>query len=345
MAYAVGDIVKLRKDLEDDEYYGGIYYYKGMGEGEVELTEDEGDRVWRGEAKKSDCGNTQWHEDMFEKPKFKVGDKLFQVKDTINPEDVGKTIEIESIKEEKVLTSPSNIGCVNWTMDYLLENFELAEKEEEERTEQSQKKLIIHCPTQDLYNRVLEKLERESPDLRWRTGQKPTDWRDWHDDVCLKLCSKDSLCQGAREGFEERYEGQKITSAEKYLGDEARDEEEAEEHRRSGWYDMQTTVGEFPAGSFALSEHPSYEMVFQDGYIDRHNKANKIKNKTMSVIKNAFKPKVRKALDYFELANGTDLNDRGRAEFVDFLYKKLEKEPKEFNEKIMEAYDEEKDNN
>ncbi len=68
-----------------------------------------------------------------------------------------------------------------------------------------------------------------------------------------------------------------------------------------------------------------------------------IKPNFMSVIKNIFKSKERKALENFSIVNGdSGLTETGRGEFVDYLFEVMTEEKKAFIAKIIEAYDEQK---
>ena len=67
------------------------------------------------------------------------------------------------------------------------------------------------------------------------------------------------------------------------------------------------------------------------------------KNKNMSVIKNIFKTKERKALEHYNIVNGDGgLTGIGQSEFVDYLYETLKEKRCAFIKKIIEAYKEEK---
>ena len=64
--------------------------------------------------------------------------------------------------------------------------------------------------------------------------------------------------------------------------------------------------------------------------------------KTMSIINNAVKSKENKAMENFGLGTTDQLNERGRDEFVDYLFQTLPEQKKGFLEKIVEAGKEEK---
>jgi hypothetical protein len=62
-------------------------------------------------------------------------------------------------------------------------------------------------------------------------------------------------------------------------------------------------------------------------------------NKLMSVIKNIFKSEERKALEHFGVVNGDGkLTDTGRAEFVDYLYEKMNTEREAFVALLIEEH-------
>lgn len=67
-----------------------------------------------------------------------------------------------------------------------------------------------------------------------------------------------------------------------------------------------------------------------------------LKEKTMSIINNTFKSKENKAMEKFGLGTTDQLNERGRYEFVDYLFQNLPEQKKGFLEKIVEASKEEK---
>ena len=67
------------------------------------------------------------------------------------------------------------------------------------------------------------------------------------------------------------------------------------------------------------------------------NKQNKVMN-----IKNAFKSKENKAMEYFGLGSTCDINERGLQEFLSYLWETADKETKkEFLKKIVEEYENE----
>ena len=68
---------------------------------------------------------------------------------------------------------------------------------------------------------------------------------------------------------------------------------------------------------------------------------NKPKKKIMHIINNVFKSKENKAFEYFGLGNTKELTNRGRSEFIDFLFEILTEDRKAFLEKIVEAHKEE----
>ena len=86
--------------------------------------------------------------------------------------------------------------------------------------------------------------------------------------------------------------------------------------------------------------HGTYADMFQKIISTQTNKP---KSKFMNVIKNAFKSKEQKALDYFNLDNDHGgLNDDGRREMVDYLFETNKELRKGFLAKIIETYQEAK---
>jgi len=73
------------------------------------------------------------------------------------------------------------------------------------------------------------------------------------------------------------------------------------------------------------------------------NNAPKKAQTYMSIISNAFKSKENKALEYFNLGTTETLSERGRQEFIDFLWETLKEEKKAFLSKMVEAYKEDKE--
>ena len=64
---------------------------------------------------------------------------------------------------------------------------------------------------------------------------------------------------------------------------------------------------------------------------------------TMSIIKNIFKTKERRALEAYELVNGDGgLTDKGRAEFVDYLWEKSDDAREAFIAEVVKYSEEEK---
>jgi hypothetical protein len=66
-----------------------------------------------------------------------------------------------------------------------------------------------------------------------------------------------------------------------------------------------------------------------------------IKEKTMNVIKNAFKSKEDKALEYYNFGRVDNLNDNGLEEFLSFLWETADKDTKKaFLKLIVDRYKE-----
>ena len=85
---------------------------------------------------------------------------------------------------------------------------------------------------------------------------------------------------------------------------------------------------------FYKQYYPSYTFITAKQLI---NKQNKVMN-----IKNAFKSKENKAMEYFGLGSTCDINERGLQEFLSYLWETADKETKkEFLKKIVEEYENE----
>lgn len=67
----------------------------------------------------------------------------------------------------------------------------------------------------------------------------------------------------------------------------------------------------------------------------------KSRTKIMAIIKNIFKSKEQKALSQYELTNGDGgLTEKGRNEFIDYLWETDKETRKDFIKKIVEQYEE-----
>lgn len=65
---------------------------------------------------------------------------------------------------------------------------------------------------------------------------------------------------------------------------------------------------------------------------------NNVPKKSMSIIREAFKSKENKALEYFGLGSLKELNEKGKSEFVQFIYETGKTDAREFVKKIVECY-------
>jgi hypothetical protein len=73
-----------------------------------------------------------------------------------------------------------------------------------------------------------------------------------------------------------------------------------------------------------------------------NNQIKNMYNSISNVIKNKFKTKERKALEFFGIVNGNGgLTDKGQSEFIDFIFETGKTDKIEFVKTIIEAYDEE----
>jgi len=80
------------------------------------------------------------------------------------------------------------------------------------------------------------------------------------------------------------------------------------------------------------------QSMINEGFAPELNNNNK--SNFMSVIKQTFKSKEDKAMEYFDLGDSKNLSGEGRAEFLVYLYETMDEERKGFLKKIVEAYKE-----
>lgn len=197
--------------------------------------------------------------------------------------------------------------------------------------------IVIHCPTIEDWDKVIScAIERGN---EWDNGNIKI-YRDyWYinrEISCIRI-RDNTMYWGIKTFYEE--EGFKIISADEYLGEV------------TGYYqigvDYMATKQDYSSLAQTISNHlrtrpwsigPG-DIIPGSWILGGEINLSCKPNKTMSVIKNAFKSTKRKALEFFDIVDGDGgLTDTGRVEFVDYLYETNKELRKGFEDKIVEAY-------
>ena len=187
---------------------------------------------------------------------------------------------------------------------------------------------VVNTKTQQEYDELMEICERGG--WKWCDGRVPTDdncWVKYKENTCVKAC--DYLTYSPINYF--KGEGYQIISLQEFKREQGMAYKVS-----SNLYDSIPISGAVnPTGSGAYYD-------FLNTFFTAPKVVNN-KNKIMSVIKNIFKTKERKALEHYNIVNGDGgLTSTGQSEFVDYLYETLKEERNAFIKKIIEAYKEEK---
>jgi len=186
---------------------------------------------------------------------------------------------------------------------------------------EEQKELRISVKTQEEWNAVVKKMLDDPKIGEWWNGNKNINeqyFKEYDDGVAVlyseKVDNYKIMCSCV-QWYEDNRFNIPLQSAQEYLG-----------------YDP--NMGQCkPTQTFAFTME-----------LNTINQLTKPKgNKYMSIISNAFKSKKNKALEYFNLGTTETLSERGRQEFIDFLWETLKEEKKAFLNKIVEAYKENKE--
>ncbi len=256
----------------------------------------------------------QEHRTKYWKQEFKVGDKVKIRKDS---EYFG---QFEGVGEIKIIGGDGWIWVKSgdYSNIYKLQDLELVEVE--------QKEVIVHCPTQELFDKVQKKMLETT---EWANGDKFCHgeyWKKNKEKTCLSILKKDRYKIGydGLEWYKERFSKWKVKfiSAEEYLGKV---------------FPYTYTVGGIDASKITVIDFSLRNGSYTP--ITNPTQFNKPKHNFMSVIKNAFKSKEQKALDHFDIVNGDGgLTPRGREELIDYLWLKDKDLKKDFLVKIVEAY-------
>lgn len=140
---------------------------------------------------------------------FKVGDRVRATKDCFSTEK-GKiyTVEKDECSYNLVIKKTNDS-----TFCTCQDSWELIEEPKEE------KKIAVHCPTKELWEKVLLKMFSDSK--RWVTGEKNINISYWgHHQKESCVCNKGGLDIFFRTTEYWKSEGYTIISAEEYLGEE-----------------------------------------------------------------------------------------------------------------------------
>ena len=168
--------------------------------------------------------------------------------------------------------------------------------------------LIVRCPTQEKWNKVVQKALDSGK--KWFSGNKDLFSDYWEkNQENSAICIKEYLEYACHSWLKKNlpYKDYTFLEAEKYLGEEKKEKPK------------------FKVGDWEI----------------QNKQFNQPKHKFMSLIKNLFKSKEDQAKEGLGLSDGNGgLNDYGRVEWADFLYKKLEKEREEFDALLVEKWEE-----
>ena len=194
------------------------------------------------------------------------------------------------------------------------------------------KNIVVHTPTLEDYKRVVGECLKYKT---WSSGNKEVNenyWKDYKDKTYIEpsgifYVNSDYYSSKGYQAISipEFFEKLEVKEEESYyvsLGEV-----------NVGWdsnYILSPLTGTSTAGTIPIKGR---KEIF-----------NKSKKTSMSVIKNIFKTKERKALEFYSIVNGDGgLTDAGRQEFVDYLYQKMEAEKKSFIADIVAEYEKEKE--
>lgn len=143
------------------------------------------------------------------KPKFKVGDKVKIRKDS---EYFGEDGQIKGIG--------TIIKIKDWGFPFMVKddtNQNLYNESDLElvKTKPEQKDIIVHCPTEELYDKVMEKI-KDGKEFEFHC-----DWKIEKEKSCICSLEEDNynIACGDRNYFRRNYSSIPIISAEEYLGE------------------------------------------------------------------------------------------------------------------------------
>ena len=262
--------------------------------------------------------------------KFKIGDRVRKTKLSnpnifINITDVGSVGTITEI-------------LVNNTSDYIIDyddysNRELYGSDENlELVESPLLDLIVHCPTEELWNRVQEKMF-EFTEWIYDGKEISNSWAEYGFNIIYSLKEDNyKMLRGYKECFNQtNYPDTPIISAEEYLGIEVAEVIDVP-------YDspISNRCTEATLSSKNLQNAINY-LTNQDS-----NKS--LTKKTMSIVKSTFQSKESKAVAHFGLGeNKNNLCRDGLWEFLQYLYETEADKKKDFLALLVKKQKEEKE--
>ena len=244
--------------------------------------------------------------------------------------------------------------------------------------EDKQKELRISVKTQEEWNAVVRKMLDDPNIGKWRTGNDSVLehlFSDHEKDAVLYSEEMDNykISCSTKKYYDDNFPNIPLQSAQEYLGydpnekltvnqpnisigDDIRNPNDilrvqgpmldgyVYTYNGEIFKDKRSTLNKYYGKSFYdvfLEEIKAYKYTMELNPINQLTKPKG--NKYMSIISNAFKSKENKALEYFNLGTTETLSERGRQEFIDFLWETLKEEKKSFLNKIVEAYKEDKE--
>jgi len=262
--------------------------------------------------------------------KFKIGDRVRKTKLSnpnifINITDVGSVGTITEI-------------LVNNTSDYIIDyddysNRELYGSDENlELVESPLLDLIVHCPTEELWNRVQEKMF-EFTEWIYDGKEISNSWAEYGFNIIYSLKENNyKMLRGYKEYFNQtNYPDTPIISAEEYLGIEVAEVIDVP-------YDLPISNRCTEA---TLSSKNLQNAI---NYLTNQDSNKSLTKKTMSIVKSTFQSKESKAVAHFGLGeNKNNLCRDGLWEFLQYLYETEADKKKDFLALLVKKQKEEKE--
>lgn len=168
--------------------------------------------------------------------KYKPGDKVRISKNPERPLDPPSFVSDMDVLKGKIVTLRFESDAdkcwrieginYNWHERWF-EDIEPEEPEEAQTDKKHTRDLIIHCPTKELWVKVVRKLFNEG--YIWMMGDKiihEEHWDNYKGESCVALFKVDNkrICYQDRPYWQERFSSISITPAEEFLGKEERKE-------------------------------------------------------------------------------------------------------------------------
>jgi len=253
--------------------------------------------------------------------KFKVGDKVRLKKDSefygkFNQlPDTGEVIEIE----------PDSWLSVKW--DGGKNSYKESDLVSEEKRD-----LIVHCPTEELWNRVQEKMF-EFTEWIYDGKEISNSWAEYGFNIIYSLKENNyKMLRGYKEYFNQtNYPDTPIISAEEYLGIEVAEVIDVP-------YDLPISNRCTEA---TLSSKNLQNAI---NYLTNQDSNKSLTKKTMSIVKSTFQSKESKAVAHFGLGeNKNNLCRDGLWEFLQYLYETEADKKKDFLALLVKKQKEEKE--